>query len=251
MTSVERHSAGTISWFDLQTPAPAEAQTFYGQLFGWTYTPGPPMEDGQYSLCLLGERCAAGLGPLPPGAPFPSSWSIYFTVDDADAAIARVREQHGQLLLGPMDVVDEGRLVFCLDPTGAAFGMWQPKKHTGAQVIAEPGAMVWAEVKTRNPAAAHPFYAAVFDLEPRHTSTQGTESWMLSRAGTPICGVLQTSEREPHWMPYFAVAEADAAVARASQLGATVAVHPVDTPSGRIAALTDPWGAAFSLLQRT
>jgi predicted enzyme related to lactoylglutathione lyase len=226
----------------------------YGQLFGWTYAAGPPMEDGTYTLCMLGGRSAAGLAPLPPGAPFPSSWSVYFAVDDADAAIARVREHHGQLLLGPMDVVDEGRLVFCLDPTGASFGMWQPKKHTGAGVVAEPGAMIWAEVRTRDAAAAQRFYAAVFDLEPRSATGHGMDYWMLSRAGTPVCGVLQMNERvpadvAPHWMPFFAVAEADAAVARASQLGATVAVHSFDTPSGRIAAMADPWGAAFSVLQ--
>jgi len=46
----------------------------------------------------------------------------------------------------PMDIADQGRMLFAFDPTGAAFGVWQPGLHTGAQLFDEPGAMCWHEV---------------------------------------------------------------------------------------------------------
>jgi predicted enzyme related to lactoylglutathione lyase len=48
---------------------------------------------------------------------------------------------------------------------------------------------------------------------------------------------------------YFAVADAEAATAKATDLGGTVLVKPFDTPVGRIAVLKDPQGAMFSILQ--
>jgi predicted enzyme related to lactoylglutathione lyase len=52
-----------------------------------------------------------------------------------------------------------------------------------------------------------------------------------------------------HWHVYFAVADADAAAAKAVELGGQVLVEPFDTPVGRIAVLMDPQGANFSVLK--
>src|SRR5262245_15815094 len=130
MTTVERHPPGTISWFDLMTPDPERARIFYAGLFGWDYQIGPA-ETGRYTMCLLGGRPAAGLGQMPPGASFPPAWNVYFAVDEADTFAARIKAEAGQVPMGPMDVMEEGRLAFCLDPTGAAFGIWQPRRHAG------------------------------------------------------------------------------------------------------------------------
>ncbi len=50
-------------------------------------------------------------------------------------------------------------------------------------------------------------------------------------------GALQMTEEfgdmAPHWMPYFGVADTDAAAERAAGLGATVGVPPTDSPFGR------------------
>lgn len=47
---------------------------------------------------------------------------------------------------------------------------------------------------------------------------------------------------------YFNVADTDAAVARATEMGATLLMGPDDTPYGRLATLTDPTGATFKLI---
>jgi hypothetical protein len=54
----------------------------------------------------------------------------------------------------------------------------------------------------------------------------------------------------PHWMVYFMVEEADAAAARAGELGATTIVPPTDIPTvGRFAMMKDPQGAAFAVIR--
>jgi len=51
-----------------------------------------------------------------------------------------------------------------------------------------------------------------------------------------------------HWLPYFSVANVDAAVARAGLSRGGVRRSPEDTPFGRIAVLADPFGAPFGLV---
>src|SRR5215218_8038251 len=108
MPTVQKHLPGTPSWFDLMTPDVARARAFYGELLGWSFDVGPA-EAGFYTQCKVGERNAAGMGQLPPGAPFPTAWTVYFSVEDADASAARIRERGGQVVMGPMDVFDAGR----------------------------------------------------------------------------------------------------------------------------------------------
>jgi len=47
----------------------------------------------------------------------------------------------------------------------------------------------------------------------------------------------------------FAVADCDATVAKARELGATVTNEPMDMPIGRFAGMTDPQGASFTVMQ--
>ena len=53
----------------------------------------------------------------------------------------------------------------------------------------------------------------------------------------------------PHWSVCFAVADCDAIVAKARELGATVTNEPMDMPIGRFAGLIDPQGASFTVMQ--
>ena len=45
-----------------------------------------------------------------------------------------------------------------------------------------------------------------------------------------------------HWHVYFGVADADATVAKATELGGSVLVPPFDTPVGRMAVIARPAG---------
>lgn len=251
MPNVDHHEPGTPSWFDLMTTDPEKARAFYGALFGWTFEVGPP-ESGFYTMCLKNGRPAAGIGKKPDGAPFPPAWTVYMASADADATTAAVREKGGAVVMGPMDVMEEGRMAIYADPTGAVFGVWQPKRHTGSRVTGEHGAMAWCEVNTRKGPEARDFYAGVLGLKGRQI--EGMEYWTLHRGEEAVCGVLQMNEKwpadvPPHWMAYFAVDDTDAALEKVKELGGVVCVPPFDTPYGRMAVINDPAGAALSIIQ--
>jgi predicted enzyme related to lactoylglutathione lyase len=53
----------------------------------------------------------------------PSHWMAYITVDDVDAASAKVTELGGKLLHGPQDIPTVGRFSVIQDPTGAVVGL--------------------------------------------------------------------------------------------------------------------------------
>lgn len=252
MTTVSSHPHGTLSWFDLMTPDAEKARAFYAELFGWSYDVGPA-ETGFYAIARVEGRSAAGIGQMPPNAPFPTCWSVYFASDNADDTCAKVKESGGQVMMGPMDVMGEGRMAMLMDPTGAAFGVWQPQKHKGAQVCDEPGSMTWAEVNTRKSNEARAFYAGVFGLQAHKMDVPQTEYYTLHQGDKTIGGVMTMTDAwgdiPPHWMPYFAVSSADGSVEKIKQLGGKLFHGPFDTPYGRIAVVADPFGAVFSVIQ--
>jgi uncharacterized protein len=51
---------------------------------------------------------------------------VYFAVDDADRAAARVGELGGSVMMGPTDI-EPGRFAVVADPAGAVFGVLELK----------------------------------------------------------------------------------------------------------------------------
>jgi predicted enzyme related to lactoylglutathione lyase len=228
-----------------------KARNFYKALFDWTFVIGGP-ESGYYSMANLGDDHVAGLGPLPQNMDMPSMWSVYFASADIDATAARVKAYGGHVTLGPMDVMEEGRMALCVDSTGAVFGVWQPKRHIGAMRVDQPGTMAWREVVSVDAAKARDYYANVFGLTAQ--PVEGMEYWTLHKGDTVVCGVMQAnnimhSGMPSHWMTYFAVSDTDAAAKKLQELGGKLFTGPFDSPYGRIATAADPMGAAFSIIK--
>ncbi|QSQ18478.1 VOC family protein [Myxococcus landrumensis] len=233
------------------TPDLEGAKAFYGGLFGWTFRTGAK-EAGFYTMCQLNGRDVAGMGVKPKEVPGPARWSVYFEADNVDAFVARATQLGGKVVVPPMDVFQSGRLAFIEDPTGAHFGLWQSREHHGAQLVGEPGTLVWSEVQTRDGARAKDFYTALLGLAPE--SIANMDYYVLNHGAKGVAGVFQMgmgmpADIPPHWMNYFAVEDTDAAAAKVSQLGGRVHVPPTDMPYGRFSVVTDPTGAAFTLLK--
>jgi hypothetical protein len=244
---------GTPCWIDLGTSDIARSNAFYASVFGWSIEPGPP-EAGGYSMARLDGRNVAGIGPImgPPGTP--STWSTYFAVTDADAAAARVTGAGGQLISGPMDVMDVGRLVVAADVTGAVFGLWQARSHTGVQAANVPGAFTWSEHMSRDFEGAKAFYAAVFGYEYGDMSSDNFSYATLLINGQQVVGGIgalpeDAGEAHPaHWSVYFGTADTDKAVDQVTGNGGSVVRPASDSPYGRMAIVADQHGAVFSLI---
>jgi uncharacterized protein len=242
---------GTPCWADLGTPDIRQAVSFYTAQFGWDIVPGGP-ETGGYARATLGARPVAGLGPnmSQPGAP--SAWAVHFASSDADATAARITGAGGQVVLGPLDVLDLGRMLVAVDVTGAAFGVWQARGHIGAQVADVPGAFTWSEHMSADFEGAKAFYAAVFGYEYGDISTDTFSYATLLINGQQVVGGIggypPGGADAAAWAVYFGTADTDKSVELAVSHGGRVVRPAADSPYGRMAVVADGQGAVFSLI---
>ena len=250
-TRDEAWPQGTPSWVDLSSPDVAASNEFYRTLFGWEIVDTGP-ENGNYGICMVNGRAAAGIGPAQPGSDGPPVWTTYLAVDDVEKVAEAITANGGTVVMAPMTVGDQGRMAIAQDPTGAYFGLWEANQMIGMSVRSEPGAVVWNEQMSRDPDRAREFYAAVFGYT--YEPVEGAEAyWTFNTADGRQAGGLgalsQTAAADmpAHWMTYFAVTSADEAVVKVDGAGGTVAQAPFDTPFGRMAAVVDPHGAMFMI----
>lgn len=273
MAEQDRYIPGVPCWVDATQPNPRAAVGFYGELFEWEFEDvTPPGAPGEYHLARIGGGDVAAVGSVPEGAPAEAAWNTYVRVEDAGETAAKVRAAGGQVLSGPADVGDSGRMAVFADPSGARFSVWQAKEHRGAAVVNEHGSLNFNNLHTADLEGAKAFYGAVFGWE--LLDVAGGFMWALpaygdfleqrtpgmrenmAQMGAPerfeevVASVAEISadqgDTRPHWGVTFAVDDADEIAARASQLGARVDVPPFDAPWVRMTVITDPQGATFT-----
>ena len=252
MPRIDSYAPGTPSWVDLASPDIPASVAFYGDLFGWS-APELPPEAGGYRIFEADGVPIAGCGPIMMEGQ-PPAWLTYVSVDDADAAVAKVTEAGGTVFVPPMDVMDVGRMAVFADPTGAACAVWQPGAHKGAGLVNEPGSLVWNELSTRDLPAATTFYTSVFGWSANTMDMGGSAYTEWQLGGSGIAGMMAMPAEVPaevpsYWLTYFGAADCDATVARATAAGATVVVPPTDIPPGRFSVLVDPGGATFAVIK--
>jgi predicted enzyme related to lactoylglutathione lyase len=258
MPDVHRYEPGSFSWAELATTDSAAAKAFYAALFGWTFEDHPmgPGPDDVYTRIQMEGKDVGALHKMRPeqhAQGVPPNWLSYVTVDRADESAKKARDQGGEVLTGPFDVMTLGRMAMIRDPGGAMFAIWQPGEHIGAERINEPGALGWQELWTRDTGKAGKFYTGLFGwrIAPASFDPNYTEFW---RGGRPAGGMTampaEMADVPAHWAVYWRVEDCDAAVARALRLGGRALTGPQDIPTvGRFAALADPQGATFSIIQ--
>ncbi|MCA1821135.1 MAG: VOC family protein, partial [Pseudonocardia sp.] len=113
---------GAPSWFELHTRDYQGAVAFYREVFGSDTHVMSDTPDFRYTTLQHGEDSLAGImdaaGFLPDGVG--AHWSVYFGVEDTDAALARIVELGGSIVR-PAEDTPYGRLAAATDPTGAQF----------------------------------------------------------------------------------------------------------------------------------
>lgn len=114
---------GRVGWHELITDDWEKAFEFYSAQFGWTKDQAVDMEEmGVYQLYAVDGQPSGGMMNRSPDIPAPY-WGFYFNVDGIDAAVQRVKDNGGTVILGPMEVPGGQWVVNCQDPQGAHFSL--------------------------------------------------------------------------------------------------------------------------------
>ena len=269
MSERDGYIPGVPCWIDATHPDPDAAAAFYGSLFGWEFEDVMPQEaEGEYLIGRIRGDDVAGIGSVPEGAPPMAMWNTYIQVESADETAADVKAAGGTVLTEPFDVMEAGRMAVCGDPEGAVFCVWEPRRHKGARVINEHGALNFNGLATGDLESAREFYGSVFGWRLLGVGPD-FQAWALSAYGDHL-EELQPGNRQrtaemgvpgfedvvaaieelqpgvpPHWSVTFTVDNADEIAQRATDLGGTVLVAPFDAPWVRMTVLSDPQGATF------
>ncbi|MDQ1658937.1 MAG: uncharacterized protein QOD41_4020 [Cryptosporangiaceae bacterium] len=242
------YAQGTPCWVDLTTPDPENAQRFYGELFGWQFSTGDDDEYGYPTASVQGAKVAGLTAATGPGQP--TGWICYLASEDVDETAQRIRDHGGQIRTDPMDVLGAGRMCVAEDPSGAVFGVWEAGRLVGAEKVNEPGTLCWNEVSSP---VNDDFYPAVFGVKTEQIGDGVNFDYTVFLVdGRQVAGHLRTgedSDAPAQWMNYFAVDDCDKAAEKVAELGGSVDQGPFDSPYGRIAVLSDPSGASFSIMQ--
>ena len=272
MTDERSYPEGVPCWVDTEQPDVDAACHFYARLFGWTFSDAVPADaPGRYLIASLDGADVAAIGPTQGDTPV--EWHTYIAAADADAAAASVRAAGGTVTLGLVDAGPGGRLAGCVDPLGARFRLWQPRRRLGAQLTNAPGSWNFSDLHTGDASAAIGFYARLFGWEfdelgfatmirrPGYgdhlaaTVDPGIRERQESISAPPgfadaIAWLAPLTNGQDHWHVTFSVASRDDSAATAEKLGA-VLISSEDTEWAKTALIRDPQGAELTLSQFT
>ena len=231
---------GDISYVSLWVPDVARAAAFYGTVLGLDYLPG----HGQRGRQAPDTVPPQGLWETPDG---PALFCSY-VVDDAAAAVARVRAAGGRAeepVTRPYGLTAD-----CVDADGVRFALHQPL--AGPPGPAQPpagrpgrdGDLAYLSLEVADPARTLEFYGAVLGWRWRPGRSPG--GWQVEGT-TPTIGVSGGHAAPAAW-PVWRVSDLAAAIARIRAAGGTC-TEPHQEPYGLMGDCTDDQGFRFTLGQ--
>jgi predicted enzyme related to lactoylglutathione lyase len=118
------------------------------------------------------------------------------------------------------------------------------------------GRFCWYELMTTDPGAAPSFYGDVVGWGTQGWDGGGMPYTMWMNGEAAVGGIMQLPEEAiaggapPHWLIYISTADVASTTEKATELGATVLMGPMDIPEvGIISVIADPQGAVFCAYQ--
>ena len=247
---------GDFCWVELTTSDLPRARQFYADVFGWSmaeqnlrthtgrFLPSAALlwegSLGGAAYELLREQRECGLGP---------HWLPFVGVESVDRSTSAAEKLRASTVVDPIDVFHLGRMSILLDPTGAALGLWQPRRLPGFGASLAPGSPCWFELATGDVEGARAFYGTLFGWTHVPGNGSSRRATFGQRKGSPGLRALDTGE-SARWAAHFAVESCNASCERIVAAGGTLERPAEDLPDfARIAAARDPQGAGFSILE--
>ncbi|MFB7836254.1 VOC family protein [Streptomyces sp. NPDC057680] len=256
---------GAPCWLSLTARDLDAAERFYGAVLGWTFR----RDDGgdrEYAVGRLDDQPVAVIAAVAAELSVRVAWTAFFTVDDVDQAVARIRERGGTVGVGPVGYPPHGRAALAADREGAAFGVWEGR--TGNRLhLGMRSAPAWLELHTRDAFEAAVFYGEVLrwaDEAPAGFEVSYEQDKVVLRRDGEAVARLNSGPVEsgsprpqlrPRWLVRFRVPDPEAAAVAVVAYGGTVVpggdwggVRGPEDPGGRrVVVVRDPEGALFGL----
>jgi len=232
----------------------AAAKTFFTSLLGWA-TEESDRGGMTYTMVGFPGDNFAGIVPLDPASGAQSQWVSYLSVEDVDAATEKAKTLGATVSYGPDDIPGVGRFTMLGDPQGASFNFFKliDDESRPAPMPTPIGGVSWNELLCADPEAAKAFYSQFVDWTYEKTASGGGgDYWMAKQGDDYRGGMMEKPAMMPGsaWVIYFAVADIDAAIAKAKELGGQVYMDPINVERvGKIVYASDPTGAPFAMIQ--
>ncbi|MFD9355678.1 VOC family protein [Streptomyces sp. NPDC060031] len=252
-------SVGAPCWLSLMARDLRAAEGFYGAVLGWSFRKGGL---GQaFSVAEVDGVPVAGIGAVAGEFAVPVAWTAYFAVDDADAAVARIRGRGGTVGVGPVAYPPRGRAALATDVEGASFGIWEGRVLSEWRV-GDGEAPAWLELHTKNAFDAAVFYGEVLEWADGSAGccevSYEQDQVVLRHQGQAVArlnsGPVESGSREPQlrprWLVHFKVPDVEAAMAAALEHGGSIVTDSGPwRGTGQQVTVRDPDGGLFTLDQ--
>ncbi|MEW6586184.1 MAG: VOC family protein [Nitrospirota bacterium] len=108
---------------ELQTQDLEKSKKFYSSMFDWKLEEIPDID---YTIISVGEGTGGGM-MRKPHPDIPDNWLPYIMVEDVGASTKKAKALGATVVKDVTEVPDMGWFSVIIDPTGAAFGLWQSK----------------------------------------------------------------------------------------------------------------------------
>src|SRR3954469_1609249 len=126
-------------------------------------------------------------------------------------------------------------------------------RRMGERTSHAPGTFSWVDLATSDAEGAKAFYGGLLGWQFEDMPIPDSPPYSMATIGGRTVAALYLKRDEqapPAWLSYVTVEDADAAAARAAELGGTGISEPCDVPeAGRMAVLQAPAQAVFAIWQ--
>lgn len=239
MTLISVHAPGMPCMIDTSVRNEREREgliAFYQEVFGWIFEVGTA-DVGFYSLGYSNGQPVLGISQGPGGD---GQMITYFSTPDINASIERVKDQGGQVVMAPVQIMELGSTAIVTDSIGAVHGLWQPEKFVGLGLMYEPNSPGWFDHVSENPVAAAAYYLHV--LSHGIELHQAGEMDVLKRGEQWFASLSKddSSVNPPHWTPVFVVDSLERIRDLVPKLGGTIIVEEMPVPGSAICVFQEP-----------
>ncbi|MGC4832304.1 VOC family protein [Micromonospora arida] len=121
-------STTPITWFEIGTDRPEDAERFYGEMFGWTFEEQGSANGGSYRVTGAGGDNGIGGAIRTTDGTSPNYVVFYAEVDDVAETCRRAEAAGGRVLVPARTTPSGLTSAHLLDSTGNRLGVFSPPK---------------------------------------------------------------------------------------------------------------------------